>query len=91
MNIAFQKINKAAFEAAGLTWAVTVHEGAVAVNTVNKAICFIELKTGKMYALNGVAKMLNKFHDISEIWADDVITPKKSLSDMIAVGLNLLR
>ena len=55
--MAIKIISRTEFENAGKLWALSVDNGAIVVRKRDNAICFIDLNTKKLYALNGIARM----------------------------------
>ena len=56
-DMAIKIISRTEFENAGKLWALSVDNGAIVVRKRDNAICFIDLNTKKLYALNGIARM----------------------------------
>lgn len=74
----------------GDRWPLTVDDGTLSCQF--NAVIFT--REGVTYAVNGVAQQMRadrKWHDITEIWADNPDTPglKKSLDPLLARGQQL--
>lgn len=87
-DIKIKKISEKKFLKRKKTWAVTIPEGAIVVRGRDKAICFQDLGTGALYALNGVARMIG-FPNITPLWKK-TNSGRVDLTDMINIGLDML-
>ena len=82
-NIKMKKVGKQDFEIRGLVWPLTVESGLLLGRTTDKMVCFNDLNTQTLYALNGIARMAG-IANITPLWKDNA-----DLTDLIAEGVAL--
>lgn len=82
-NIKMKKVTRHEVEGRGLVWPLTVDSGLLLLRIPEKAVCFHDFKSQKMYALNGIARMAG-IENITPLWAENM-----DLTDLINEGLAL--